>query len=146
VSGGGPRDRLEAAKTTIATDGPRVIGVGWATVDLDRAAAELAADLDLETEDFVHAPDSVALGARSRVAAGSLGVGVALVVLEPATEGRLAGHLARQDEGPAVIWLGGRPAATTPGPFGPEALDGAVPGHPNLLRIIVDQPPGTIRS
>jgi hypothetical protein len=149
VSGSSVRARLETAAAAVDGDG-RVIGVGWATVDLDRAAVELAAALDLEPGDFAEAPESVALGARCRIALDAIDSGqVAVVVLEPATEGRLARRLARHDEGPAVVWLSGGGKAgggETPGPFGPEALQAADPDRPDLLRSIVAQPPGTIRS
>ena len=145
MSGGSTRGRLETVVRAAGRE-RRVIGVGWATVDLDRAATELARDLGIVPEDFVGAPESAALGARCRIAPGALGGDVTLVLLEPSTEGRLAGHLARHDEGPAVVWEVGQPAAMTPGPLGPELLQAAMPGRPDLLRLIVEQPPGTIQS
>jgi hypothetical protein len=49
-----------------------------------------------------------------------------LVLLEPDTEGRLAGFLARNGEGWAATWLAPSPSGTTrnarPGPFGLERL------------------------
>lgn len=149
------RDRLEAAvianEAHGSTDGP-VVGVGWATVELERSASELAADLEIEPAAFAAAPASVALGARCLVARGALGGGIAVVIIEPSTEGRLAGRLARHDEGPAVIWYGATdtnaghpPAPATPGPLGPERLLAAVPGRPDMVRFIVDLPPGTIQ-
>jgi hypothetical protein len=141
-----------ASEAHASTDGP-VVGVGWATVEFERGATELAADLGIEPEAFAAAPASVALGARCLVARGALGGGVAVVILEPSTEGRLAGRLARHDEGPAVIWHGatditraGRPPApATPGPLGPERLLATVPDRPDILRFIVDLRPGTIQ-
>jgi len=155
VSVGTPRTRLEAAATAGAVDGSlQVIGVGWATVDLERAAGEIGPAVGIGPNGFADAPDSVALGARCLVAPGVLGPGrIAVVILEPSTEGRLAGHLARHDEGPAVVWLAGSgpdsngdAAGRTPGPFGPEAIQHSVPGRPDLLRCLVDRAPGTIRS
>ena len=60
------RDGLAAA-----ADGSAV-AVGWATVDLDRAAAELAGALGLTPDVFVPADDSIVLGAACRVATGVL--------------------------------------------------------------------------
>jgi hypothetical protein len=152
VSDGSPRARLEAA----VGDDP-VVGVGWATVDLDRAIDEIADGVGLSPDAFVEVPPSVALGAQCRAANASLGVrDVVLVILEPITEGRLAGHLARYDEGPAVIWSGdghagartgpATAASATPGPLGPETLLPSEADRPGLLRFIVNRPAGTIRG
>jgi len=150
-----PGERIRTALATASTAGPspattgRPVALGWATVELDRAAAELALDLGLATSSFVPADDSVALGARCRVAREALGGGRSLVILEPSTEGRLAAMLARSGEGPAAIWLAGDddPAidatAPTRGPFGPERrLRDDLP-H-GLHRFLVDSAPGTI--
>jgi hypothetical protein len=121
---------------------PGTLAVGWATVDLDRAAANLH-DLLAEGADFAEAPSSAALGARCRRGQGSPAVGgLTVVLLEPATEGRLAASLARHGEGwvaswePAAAW--GRadtPGPTRPGPLGPERLlpEGPVAGPYRLL-------------
>ena len=155
MSGPSARDRLDATVRAVERETPdecQVVGIGWATVDLDRGVAELATALRIGPEAFLGAPSSVALGARCLVARGALDGGVAVVLLEPTTEGRLAGRLARHDEGPAVIWhgavgmthLGDPPPPATPGPFGPERPLSPVPGRPELVRFIVDLPPGTI--
>jgi hypothetical protein len=157
LTGPSARERLEATRRAVeleaAADGP-LVGIGWATVDLERGLTELATALGTVPEAFLESPSSVALGARCHVADGALGGGVAVVILEPSTEGRLAGRLARHDEGPAVIWHGAagvtRPgdplAPATPGPFGPERPLSPAPGRPDLLRFIVDVSPGTIRT
>ena len=136
------------------------VGIGWATVDLERAAGELAADLGIPAARFVPGAGSEVLGARCLVVEAGLAAAIALVVLEPATEGRLAATLARVGEGPAAIWLatasdnardrnaasGGGLATTPPriGPFGVEALILAGPIHgPHLLLV---SPPGTIHT
>ena len=87
-----------------AIDG-RPAAVGWATVDLDRAASELGTALGIAADRFLDAAPSPSLGARCRVAADAIAGGVTLVLLEPATEARLAATLARHDEGPAAVWL-----------------------------------------
>ena len=138
-------------------DGP--VAVGWATVELDRAVAELAAALQIPSARFVDAPGSVSLGARCLVAGRVLRAGVSLALLEPETEARLAATLARHDEGPVALWLAvgdltaaaatlhraGRPISQPQvGPFGPERLllDGPIHGP---HRLLVERP-GTIRA
>jgi hypothetical protein len=79
------RDRVPADATLIA--------VGWTTVELDRAATELGLTVTAAAGD-------AALGASCRSTDGPDGVTV--VLLEPATEGRLAWSLARLGEGPYV--------------------------------------------
>jgi hypothetical protein len=143
-------DRIQGA----LADGPgqhRPIALGWATVDLDRAAAELASELGLDVAAFLPAPDSIVLGALCRVAGGVLPGGVRLAILEPRTEGRLAAALARHGEGPLATWArssdGPRRRSETvrPGPFGPERLQpGGPPRGPFLL--ITEDEPGTIRT
>jgi len=86
----------------------RLAGLGWATVELDRAVDELGMWLGDASDP--HAPDAVEplLGARARVRdAGGL-PGDAVLLLEPSTEGRLAASLARDGEGAAALYL--RPA------------------------------------
>jgi hypothetical protein len=168
VSGPTIRERLAAAWR--AADGDhasraasgRPVAIGWATVELERAAAELAEALGLGSgeEAFRAAPGSVALGCSCRVAPRVLPEDGSLVVLEPDTEGRLAGALARLGEGPAVAWLapedpatasdalraaGFRISAERDGPLGPERLivGGPVDGW---LLLLMNREPGTIRS
>lgn len=166
MTGTGPLDRLlealaaEADGQTVRATARRPIALGWATVELDRAASELGAELGIPAERFLGAVESLALGARCRVARDALPNGVSLVLLEPATEGRLAATLARLGEGPAAVWLavGDLPAAIDalrasgqatsierPGPLGPERLllDGPIHGP---YRLLVQLPAGTIRS
>ena len=135
------------------------IAIGWATVDLDRAAAGLGAALGLDPEGFVAAASTPSLGGRCRVRADVLAAGLALAILEPETEGRLAATLARHDEGPAAVWLAvANPAAAAamlqaagvaiggeqPGPFGPERiLGGGLTAVPHRLLV---RTPGTIQS
>ena len=115
----------------------RVVGRGWATVDLARAAVEMRHLLPPGVA-FEAAERTDVLGARCRRARvdareGSAGADVAavdepdtdwIVLLEPDTEGRLAAFLARNGEGWAATWsFGVGPAAPgRPGPLGPELL------------------------
>lgn len=113
---------------------PRRTIRGWATVELDRAEVEAAADLHtLGVARAEAAPDEHVLGARCRLL--SFDAGTEVLLLEPSTEGRLAAALARYGEGYLVLYLladGGATerarragfALTTErgGPFGPERL------------------------
>ena len=126
------------------------LALGWATVELERAAAELAAELGIGARAFLPASDSVVLGALCRVAYGVLPDDRPLAILEPRTEGRLAGLLARRGEGPAVTWTrpedptpGRRHGAAYPGPFGPERLSPDSPAH-GPFALLIDAEPGTI--
>ena len=135
------------------------VAIGWATVELDRAVAELAEAMGVPAERFAIAGDDELLGARCRVAMGVLAEARSLVVLEPATEGRLAATLARHGEGPAVIWLAiADPSLSSAatrstertfssarsGPLGIERLLLGGPIH-GPHRLLVGAP-GTIRS
>ena len=148
-------DRIRAAHSA-ATDEARMpdgcirpYALGWATVDLDRAASELARDLGFSAEAFEETIGSQVLGARCRVAAGALGDGLSLAILEPATEGRLAATLARLGEGPAVAWYltheDGAAGALTlrVGPFGVERLVAGDPIH-GPHRFLIWPAAGTI--
>jgi hypothetical protein len=143
----GLRARLEALVAGEPTGA--VVAVGWATVELDRADAELRTALTLPSGAFVQADDSVVLGARCRVARAALDPGIAVVLVEPSTEGRLAAWLARFGEGPAALWLATPPGRETtllspeqPGPLGPERL--VVGGSRHGPYRLVAPLPGTI--
>jgi hypothetical protein len=87
----------------------RIVGLGWATVDLERATADLTADpaADPDTTDRARAGGTLQdelLGARARPIAASAD-GLVVVVLEPFTEGRIARALAHRGEGPAALYL-----------------------------------------
>ena len=113
---------------------PRTTIDGWATVELDRAEIEVAANLaDLGAPNVAEAPQDRILGARSR----SLRFADRrqVLLLEPSTEGRLAGALARHGEGWLARYLvvdGGAPerarragfvlGSEHDGPLGPERL------------------------
>jgi hypothetical protein len=111
----------------------RVVGRGWATVDLDRAERDLASWL-ADAASFADAPRSALLGATCRIGSGradDAAGGTWVVILEPDAEGRLAAFLARHGEGWAVTWLAPDEAAAhrggTPGPLGPERLADVTP-------------------
>jgi hypothetical protein len=104
-----------------------VAGIGWATVELDRAERELAG-----VGPFLAAPGDVALGASARRSPLTKGGPPAIVLLEPDTEGLLAAALARFGEGVLVVYLGPLDRADVddtprlgpprPGPLGPARL------------------------
>jgi hypothetical protein len=134
------------------------IAIGWATVDLERAVVDIGEALALPPGAFETAPSTRSLGARCRVRLDALGTGLALVLMEPETEGRLAATLARHDEGPAAVWLAVTdPAIATasligegipvveeqPGPFGPERLVGG--GLTTIPHRLIVRSAGTIR-
>lgn len=129
-------------RTAVAASDPRVaglpvVGIGWATVEAERAILELdgaleagepaavAADVRSPWTELDRDP---ALGARvwQRSVAPPPDRPM-LVVLEPDTEGRVAASLARFGEGVAVVYLGDGPAG--PGrlvpsskPWGPHVV------------------------
>jgi hypothetical protein len=120
----------------------RPLARGWATVEIDRAAVELADRLRPGAA-FEPVERSAALGARCVRGAAVEDVEW-IVLLEPDTEGRLAGYLARHGEGWAATWLAAdegddRSAARggmTPGPFGREWLEVDEPrAGPFRLRV-----------
>jgi hypothetical protein len=122
------------------SDASSVLAVGWATVELDRAARELGSAFGL---DFVDVAGSVHLGCACRRSVATID-GVHVVLLEPTTEGRLAVTLARHGEGLAAAWLRApsdpaeqRPSSVArPGPFGTERLAlGGSPSGPHRLLV-----------
>jgi hypothetical protein len=119
---------------------------GWATVELDRAEGELGAGTAARSRDL---SDDSLLGARCRLL--QVEEKDDIVILEPATEGRLAASLAHFGEGPLVLYflvppdrfdavadalLGAefRLSAQAAGPFGRERLVlGGRPWGPQML-------------
>lgn len=110
-----------------------LVGIGWATVELERSAEELLetlTDAGLPEPDWLPAPRDAVLGATAWIASGEAGR-PAIVLLEPDTEGRLAATLARFGEGVAAVYLeatgGGaaeqpRLGRSSPGPLGPSRI------------------------
>jgi hypothetical protein len=125
-----------------------VLARGWATVELDRAAVELA-PLLAPGASFAPAPDCIHLGATCRVgrlAAPDPDVGAThVILLEPYTEGRMAVTLARHGEGWCATWTeedvtDAGPdtpvSAVRDGPFGPERIVlGGPPSGPHRLVV-----------
>jgi hypothetical protein len=126
-----------------ANESVTLAAIGWATVELDRAEASLAAEL---ATTFEPTSRDALLGATVR---RSTNRAPEIVLLEPDTEGRLAGALARHSEGPIALYLrvpglDEIPAQleTRPGtgPFGPARLVlNGPPAGPFL--ILVDPAP-----
>jgi hypothetical protein len=126
--------------------------VGIATIDADRLGA-LPGRARARPPDVL--PPDQLLGAR--VTQGPLR---GVVLLEPATEGRLAATLARHGEGPAALYvavsagdlpevldrLAGSAAGPRPGdgPFGPQVL--ARPGPPWGPHLLVVPTPPSLRQ
>lgn len=137
-------------------------GIGWATVELDRADEELGPWLG---DRLAHAGEvEPHLGAVARVRAAGGMPGEAFVLLEPSTEGRLAASLARDGEGPCALYLrpteglrawsaaarrrGVRLGRARQGPLGASRLVlGGPPAGPHLLLVDARAPsnriPGT---
>lgn len=126
----------------------RLVARIWATVDLERAVAQLGLVVERR-------PDDPLLGASVALARPPTGSWLAL--LEPLTEGRLAAALARHGEGPAGAYLavldGLEAARSAPagrllsrpadGPFGPSVLVlGGPADGPHL--VLVEPGAGTI--
>jgi hypothetical protein len=117
----------------VPADAPGALAIGWATVELERAARELAHLLALGGT-FGAAPGSIILGSRCWVGPAADRADLHIVLLEPDTEGRLARTLARSGEGWVASWelvptgggarseAGPRLSAARSGPFGPERL------------------------
>jgi hypothetical protein len=150
-----PRPEVDVLAGPVLAGIPlRVVGVGWATVELDRAATELRATGRWTVEPAQ--PDTL-LGAAARIGRRAEG-GPLAVLLEPFTEGRVAAFLARHGEAPAVLYVapreGGLAAALAllaatgarirggDGPLGPGALvlDRSA-GEPQLVLVAVPSGP-----
>jgi hypothetical protein len=132
-----------------ATPVIRLAGVGWATVELDRAEAELDPWLGLaEVRGDGAEPH---LGARTRTRPSQGLPGRVLVLAEPVTEGRLAASLARDGEGPCALYLeppegleawlaaavlrGVGVSAIRSGPLGPSVVLAGMPPGPHLVVV-----------
>ncbi len=94
---------MAAAVDPALADRP-VVGIGWGTVDLDRAAL-LSSYEDGST--WLPVARDELLGAKAIRRSDVDSESPVLVLLEPDTEGRLAAFLARFGEGMAAIYLAG---------------------------------------
>ncbi len=115
--------RAQAIERDVSVGSAELAGIGWATVELDRAARELGTELGLHSGAWVPAARDALLGARSWSALAPFGGGPAIVLLEPDTEGRLAATLVRFAEGVAAVYLRDRMAggsATVAASTGPR--------------------------
>ena len=149
-TGAGGDDRVPDGGDAIrATPVIRLAGVGWATVELDRAEAEL--DPWLAPPEVRGDGAEPHLGARTRMRPSQGLPGRVLVLAEPLTEGRLAASLARDGEGPCVLYLepaeglqawlaaavlrGVGVSAIRSGPLGPSVILTGVPSGPHLVVV-----------
>ncbi len=145
-------DAILAGSASDAPDleGARLVGIGWATVDIERAQAELGAAIS-DDGSWVEAPRDALLGARSAVSRPGVPGGPVAVVLEPDTEGRLAAFLARHGEGIGAVYVTIRPVSRlAPGAFGIPAggplgrgrhYTGGRPGEPTIVVLDSDPSP-----
>lgn len=134
-------------------------GVGWATVELDRAEAELGAWLAPAAESLAPAEDGAEphLGGHTRPREAPGLPGEILVLSEPVTEGRLAASLARDGEGPCALYLrpregldawlaaarrrGSVVSRAADGPFGRSVLlTGGAAGGPHVIVVAATRP------
>jgi hypothetical protein len=145
----------------------QIVGIGWATVELERAAGELDSAFDraaMPKPAWAPATRDELLGAAAWVSrewwptSGS-DDSPAVVLLEPDTEGRLAAALARSGEGVVAIYLAprmpdgstgprieaGRVGRPAPGPLGSGRLVLARPAWgPHV--IVLDRVPPQARA
>jgi hypothetical protein len=123
--------------------GLSLAAIGWGTVELERAARELApwlGDAPRATRRSAGVAEIADphLGARAAIRTTAGLPGEVLVLVEPVTEGRLAASLARHGEGPVALYLRPREgldawiartrtrrvtvSARRDGPLGPQVL------------------------
>jgi hypothetical protein len=142
--------RAGAAARDPWLSGLRVLGIGWATVELERAAQELLeafSTAGLPDPQWEPAPREGLLGATAWAEPGDA-ARPAIVLLEPDTESRLAATLARFGEGVAAVYVepargdavqAARLGRPTPGPLGMSRIVLAGPTWgPHV--IVVERP------
>ena len=139
--------------------GVPIVGIGWATVELERAAEDLDGAFNragMPQPAWTPAPRDDLLGATAWVSrewwpTWGADDPPAIVLLEPDTEGRLAATLAKFAEGVGAIYVAPRPdhppgridaarlGRSTPGPLGSGRILLARPAWgPNV--IVLDRP------
>lgn len=142
---------IEAARQIMAELAVRplqLVGVGWSTVELARAERELSAALGPAlVAPFGPAPDDEIMGAYCRQA--RLEDGLAIVLLEPNTEGRLAGALVRWGEAVVVAYVSEAPgrhgSTSSGGGHGAHGGQGPVAPGPGLRGAMAAGPLGPAR-
>lgn len=140
-------ESARAISAPLAGASLRIVGIGWATVELDRAAAQLGTSLELPAGAWTPAHRDQLLGAEAVLGPllGPDAHGPRLVLLEPDTEGRLAASLARHGEGVAAVYVvdtppatfARRPAGDSPGGL---ARSVAAPGPLGRGRLVIGGP------
>ena len=115
--------RARAAERHAGLEGADLAGIGWATVELERAVREVGAALGLDPGAWVPAARDDVLGARAWSALLPVEAGPTIVLLEPDTEGRLAATLVRFAEGVAAVYLRGQGAGGSASGPGLAATD-----------------------
>jgi hypothetical protein len=121
----------------------RIAGIGWATVELERAAEELTLAFrraGMAEPAWLPGPRDGLLGASTWVSrewwpAPDGAEGPAIVLLEADTEGRLAAALARFDEGVAAVYL-----ETSIGTADRSRLGGPSAGPLGAARLLLARP------
>src|SRR5215212_370726 len=147
---------LLAAATQVRADaaardpwllGLPIAGIGWATIELERAAADLTAAFaraGMPEPAWVPAPRDDLLGATAWVSrewwpTWGTDDPPAIVLLEPDTEGRLAATLARHGEGVGAIYVAPRPG-DAPTRIDPARLGRSTPGPIGSGRLVLARP------
>jgi hypothetical protein len=102
-------DLLAARAEETGSQRLSLVAVGWATVDAERTLAEWGTDAELSPDADL---ERTSLGARAWLVDPA---GLAIVVLEPSTEGRLAAALARHGEGPCALYVTAGASTVAPG-------------------------------
>jgi hypothetical protein len=135
----------------------RLVGLGWCTVELERAESELdpwlgprplspSPGIEVDRDGLLVDEH---LGARALLREGAGLPGDWMVLLEPSTEGRTAASLARDGEGPCAMYLrptvgldawldaaregGVTASARRDGPFGAQVLLAGSPAGPHVI-------------
>jgi len=131
--------RTDAAMRHVWLRDLRLAGIGWATVELDRAARELGGAISTEAWAPVWAPaerDDL-LGASARRSTPASFDDPVVLLLEPDTEGRLAAAVARFGEGVAMIYLA--PTSTVEPPR-PGDVSAPADGPLGAARLLLGGP------
>lgn len=144
---GATQVRLDASARDPWLQGVPIVGVGWATVELERAAEELAGAFTragMPEPAWTPGPRDELLGASAWVSrewwpAGGPDDPPAVVLLEPDTEGRLAATLAKFGEGVGAVYVAARPG-DPPGRVDPVRLGRSSPGPLGSGRIVLARP------